>query len=220
MKIHISRELDNLMGTKFIDLTGQRFGKLLVIKRGPNKTKHSKWICKCNCGNEVNVFGFSLKSGGSLSCGCNSRKITSNHPHWTGYGPISGCYWGRLLGSAKVRNIQVEITIQDALKLFYHQDRKCKLSGLDIQFSIDDKTRVSYQTASLDRIDSNLGYTVDNVQWLHKSVQLMKNALLQEEFVYFCQRIADHSRKSQVAQPSESPPERATPKLRLVKKES
>lgn len=53
--------------SKFIDLTGQRFGKLTVIQRVGNKG--SKWLCKCDCGREKVVYGANLKQGKSTSCG-------------------------------------------------------------------------------------------------------------------------------------------------------
>lgn len=52
------------------DFTGQRFGRLLVIRRSPIKTKQPKWECQCDCGKTTVSFGFSLKAGGSKSCGC------------------------------------------------------------------------------------------------------------------------------------------------------
>jgi hypothetical protein len=35
---------------KFIDLTGQKFGRLMVIKRAPNKNNRTAWLCECECG--------------------------------------------------------------------------------------------------------------------------------------------------------------------------
>lgn len=56
---------------KFIDLSGQKYGKLTVIKRLQNNThKGSVWLCKCDCGNIVNVWGNCLRSGNTKSCGC------------------------------------------------------------------------------------------------------------------------------------------------------
>ena len=60
---------------KFIDLTGQKFGKLTVVKRTTNpknnkKDRHSYWLCDCDCGNTVIVVGTSLTSGTTKSCGC------------------------------------------------------------------------------------------------------------------------------------------------------
>lgn len=54
---------------KLIDLTNQRFGKLVVIKRGENsKQNKPQWICKCDCGNEYLVRGESLRSGKTTQC--------------------------------------------------------------------------------------------------------------------------------------------------------
>jgi hypothetical protein len=56
---------------KLIDLTGQRFGWLLVIRReGSNKHKRAKWTCKCRCGAESVVDSASLRRGDTTSCGC------------------------------------------------------------------------------------------------------------------------------------------------------
>ena len=62
---------------KIIDLTGQRFGRLVVVKRVDNKGQHPAWLCKCDCGNECIVTGSHLKSGHSQSCGCLQKERTS-----------------------------------------------------------------------------------------------------------------------------------------------
>ena len=59
---------------KFIDLTGQKFGRLTVIKRVENKGKETCWLCKCDCGNEIIVQSNNLKSGNSKSCGCLNKE--------------------------------------------------------------------------------------------------------------------------------------------------
>ena len=53
---------------KLIDLTGQKFGHLLVIKRAPNKGKKVAWECQCSCGKIITVRGDILKT--KTSCGC------------------------------------------------------------------------------------------------------------------------------------------------------
>lgn len=61
---------------KFIDLTGQKFGRLTVIKRVENRNKQTAWLCKCDCGNEAIVIGGMLKNGNTKSCGCYKRDRT------------------------------------------------------------------------------------------------------------------------------------------------
>ena len=61
------------MARKRIDLTGQRFGRLVVISYNEEVSKQKKsshWNCKCECGNEVVVWVNSLRKGVTISCGC------------------------------------------------------------------------------------------------------------------------------------------------------
>jgi len=53
-----------------MDLVGQRFGRLLVIKRIPNIKGRVTFNCLCDCKNECNVNSSSLKAGLTKSCGC------------------------------------------------------------------------------------------------------------------------------------------------------
>lgn len=66
------------------DLSGQRFGKLLVLQRAekpPQCRKDSAyWLCRCDCGNERIVLGTNLTSGHTTSCGCKKlRDLTGQH---------------------------------------------------------------------------------------------------------------------------------------------
>lgn len=61
--------------TNFIDLTGQRFGRLTVIGRAEDKTYANKrysvmWLCQCDCGKQVVKSSVLLRKGFSTSCGC------------------------------------------------------------------------------------------------------------------------------------------------------
>lgn len=60
---------------RFIDISGQRFGRLVALERigrtlAPNGTIQSMWKCRCDCGNETVVKYIALKSGNTKSCGC------------------------------------------------------------------------------------------------------------------------------------------------------
>ena len=57
--------------SKALELVGQKFGHLTVIKRVENNKKNnSKWLCKCSCGKESIVLGWGISKGKSKSCGC------------------------------------------------------------------------------------------------------------------------------------------------------
>jgi hypothetical protein len=64
---------------KPIDLTGQKFGRLLVLKRAENnKDGRAMWLCRCECGNERIITGKSLRNGHTRSCGCLNKDIISD----------------------------------------------------------------------------------------------------------------------------------------------
>ena len=61
-------------GSRKIDLTGQRFGRLLVIEECGHKRKEIQWMCKCDCGKYFLAGGWDLRSGRTVSCGCKRRE--------------------------------------------------------------------------------------------------------------------------------------------------
>lgn len=56
--------------SRFINLGGMRFGKLLAFMRVEDKKKHTQWLCICDCGNTTIVSASNLRSGNTTSCGC------------------------------------------------------------------------------------------------------------------------------------------------------
>lgn len=54
----------------FVDLTGMRFGRLVVVSRAENKGQMTRWNCKCDCGNTTTVYSNNLRRGYTQSCGC------------------------------------------------------------------------------------------------------------------------------------------------------
>ena len=64
---------ERITQTCLIDLTGQRFGKLVVLERVPGRFSGKvKWKCQCDCGAIVEIMGCHLTGGQSRSCGCTS----------------------------------------------------------------------------------------------------------------------------------------------------
>lgn len=64
---------ENISKIAVDDLMGKRFGLLTVVHRNGSTKGASKtaiWHCRCDCGNELDVMGFSLKNGDTTSCGC------------------------------------------------------------------------------------------------------------------------------------------------------
>jgi len=178
---------------KFIDLTGQHFGKLTALYpvKHPNRNnRHYLWKCKCECGNEKEVQGAHLRNGHTKSCGCSWYTYGENHKSWKGHKEISMRFFKSIVSNAQVRKIPFDVTISQIWDLFLKQDRKCALSGLPLVFGAN-HGRIK-GTASLDRIDSTLGYTIGNVQWVHSIVNSMKWDMPQPQFLEMCKTITNH----------------------------
>lgn len=173
--------LDNYIGKKFHSLRPIEY-------LGRDKNSHSIFLCICDCGQTKDVLGISLMNGNTKSCGCKSRKRGKEHKLYAGYEEIRAEYWGRILRGAKDRGLEVNITIQEAWDIFLKQNRRCALSGEILHFPYTRKTR-KFSTASLDRIDSTIGYTKNNVQWIHKKLNTMKMNMTEKELFNWCRKI-------------------------------
>lgn len=61
----------------FIDISGMRFGRLVVVKRCGTKSGHALWLCSCDCGGNTLAMSCDLKAGKVRSCGCLSREASA-----------------------------------------------------------------------------------------------------------------------------------------------
>lgn len=165
------------------DLTGQNFGDLYVVGVSEvSRNGHYRYHVKCVCGTEKTVFGTHLIRGNTLHCGC---KTPRNSANWQGYKGVGKTYWSHVQkgadGSRGRKRIPFELTLEFIGDLLEKQQYRCALSGLPIS-AIEN-------TASLDRVDSSRGYTEDNVQWLHKDINMMKRHYNQDYFIHMCKLV-------------------------------
>jgi hypothetical protein len=174
------------------DLTNKKFGYLTAISRTnisyKSGNKPVAWVCKCDCGNEVTVVQQSLVRGATKSCGCYFQKHM-----FKGYKNFSGQQWSRIKHQAKQRNIEFDITIEYVYELYEKQNNKCAISGVEIKLNKNYEGKKSLNSASLDRIDSSLGYIEGNVQWVHKTVNMMKNNMTEKDFIEWCKNIVEYN---------------------------
>lgn len=63
----------------FIDLTGKKFGRLIVTKFDGIRNNKSFWKCKCKCGNDTVVYSCKLNTGHTKSCGCLFMETVTKH---------------------------------------------------------------------------------------------------------------------------------------------
>lgn len=158
--------------SKFIDLTGQKFGRLTVIKRAESrisKTGQHKtmFLCKCDCGNEICVSSSNLKSGYVKSCGCYQQecRIKNNTSH----------------GMSKTRLYKIWKGIKRrCINKNYAQFQYYGGRGITICDEWENNYLNFYNWAinngyddylSIDRIDLNRNYEPNNCRWVDKFKQ-------------------------------------------------
>lgn len=169
------------------NLTGLTFGDLFVNGISEkSRNGHYRYSVSCSCGCLKTVLGTHLIQGHTTNCGCKSTRGSANYQ---GYKGVGKTYWNSLkrgaAGAKGRKPIDFQITLEFIADLLESQGYKCALSGLPIS--------AKHKTASLDRIDSSKGYLKDNVQWLHKDVNMMKRHYNEDYFVRLCKLIAGGS---------------------------
>lgn len=178
------------------DLTGYEWNNMKVLNLDTStKKKERYWNIECHCGNIFRLNTYEIFKSNQKSCGCifKSKDYKLSHPNRKGYKDISGIIWSKIKRDAKARGIQFDLNIEDLWGLLESQNRKCKLSGISIGFGLEDGVNAKKNTtASLDRIDSKKGYTIDNVQWVHKRINMMKQSLSDDDFIFFCKAVANN----------------------------
>ena len=114
------------------------------------------------------------------------------------YEGISASYWNNLKRSADrpSRMLDFTITPKYIWELYLKQNKKCALTGHYIEIRNNchkhNRKTLGMHLGSLDRIDSQLGYIPDNVQWVCADINVMKWKFNQEYFVALCRDVVKH----------------------------
>jgi hypothetical protein len=149
---------------KFIDLTGQRFGQLVVVRRGEDYTPGvPRWTCRCDCGAEALVHAQHLRSGNTKSCGCGMGAA-----HYRHGGTIGKKTTYKSWESARRRCSNPK----DNMYRYYggRGITICPEWAADYAAFLRDMGERP-EGHSLDRIDFNGNYEPGNCRWLPKSEQ-------------------------------------------------
>jgi hypothetical protein len=161
------------------DLSGKKIGKLTVIEPVVSKNTRSArtWKCQCDCGNFCEVDSDKIKRRKKIGC------YTCGW--WNG---IPRNVWASFRYST--RGHEINVSDKYVQQLFDRQNGRCALTGRELYFARGEYEK-HLTTASLDRIDSDIGYVEGNLQWVHKDVNFMKHCFSQEYFIQTCKEIAE-----------------------------
>jgi hypothetical protein len=173
---------------------GFKIGWLTVTGNIKRDKKNKRYECVCKCGEIRFHTKQNLMKGTLKSCGC--FKASSNgpaHGNWKGVGKISSSFFCRWKECAKRRKKEFDLTIKDLSEKFEEQNGKCALSGIELKTPMNWKQGHDYSAynASLDRIDSTLGYVKGNIQWVDKDINMMKQQFNQNHFIEMCRKVTE-----------------------------
>lgn len=159
----------------FIDLSGQRFGRLTVIKRVGTKGGSALWLCQCDCGGTTKVNARSLNSNNTKSCGCiHSEQLAKRNMDSQKHGGWKERLYG-VWHSMKQRCYDIGrkdfpnyggrgIVVCDEWKDDYSAFRDWAInSGF--------RENAGYMECTLDRIDPNGPYAPWNCRWVDAKTQ-------------------------------------------------
>lgn len=164
-----------------------------------SKTRNLYWLCQCACGELAWKNPHHLKNGTSTRCKkCGNKSFIENDGSINTNAIILSKYYQTLQGLPTRRHrgnkseLTFNITVKHLNDLYESQGHKCALSGISLEPDLS--LTVQQQNMSIDRIDSNIGYEVGNVEWVDKRINMMKGSLSNEEFIRLCTLVADYNK--------------------------
>ena len=173
--------------SKFIDLTGQGFGRLIVVERAKNnKWGRAKWLCKCDCGKEKIIEGQMLIQNRTKSCGC--LKLEKHRLDF-GLAQMNRKIYNYKKHS-KERGLKYELTNYQFKEI---TQKDCFYCGAKPNNGINSKRKKKtfghYIYNGIDRIDNKKGYTIDNIVPCCKLCNQAKSNLTLGEFKDWVERV-------------------------------
>ena len=176
----------------FIDRTGQRYGKLVAIRRvGTGPHGNALWLCKCDCGAEVSVNANALQSSSIRSCGCLIKRPKDGYLR--GQATRNLVYRGYREGAYK-RNFTWELADEDFDGITSRNCFYCDLPPSTVRKARGARGKYGHSGEfiynGIDRIDSKLGYTLDNVVTCCEVCNRAKSDMSFDEFLSYLDRIA------------------------------
>lgn len=145
-----------------IDLQDRSFGRLLVIAPAKSENRKTKWLCRCECGNEKVVGAGELLAGRSQSCGCLRNELlklrnAENQTHGLSLHPLYGV-WRAMLH-------RCEDPSDHQYRHYGGRDIKVCERWHDVTLFVKDLEETYRPGLWLDREDNSRDYEPDNCRW-------------------------------------------------------
>jgi hypothetical protein len=166
-----------VVGTRRIDLTGQRVGYLIVQSLHPSTDQRTRWACLCDCGQATVVPSDKLRSGSTQSCGCRNGLPLQAH----GLRRVRAIY----CRNARDRGIAWALTDDDLAELV---SESCFYCGATPANATSGARSFPYN--GIDRIDNTIGYERANCVPCCRPCNMMKGTLDVDTFLALIRRIA------------------------------
>lgn len=183
------------MSVRGLDLTGQKFGRWTVIRKGEKKDNRTAWYCVCECGNTNTIITRNLVKGISKSCGCLQRDKATKHGHnpWNGKASTEYNSWHQMKQRCLNPNDK---------RYADYGGRGIKICErwMDFNKFLEDMGKKPSPKHTIDRIDVNGDYEPSNCRWAddyeqQRNIRVHKNNKLGVKGVHY-----DEKRKKYVAQ--------------------
>ena len=171
------------------DHAGEKHGLLTVLSRhtGLHESGPTKWLCKCDCGNEFVVSQSALLTGNTRSCGCLKYKNVYRKP--PGEAAFNGLYT-RMRIAADRREKEWNLSKDQVREL---TKQHCHYCGKPPEQVCSRKnTNGDYVYNGIDRVNNNRGYVIDNVVACCGTCNRAKMAMGYTEFKEWVTKVYEH----------------------------
>ncbi len=180
---------------KLRDLTGERHGKLVVIKRVKNRGRRIHWLCKCDCGKEKEAESQALIVGDTKSCGCLPKRLRGT-PNGLERGEANfNVLFGAYRHNAAKKKREFGLLKEDFKKIV---TSNCYYCGDPPKRVISQlRTFGEFIYNGIDRVDNRIGYILNNCVPCCTTCNKAKLTMSKEEFLLWIKRVYDYQNRSQ-----------------------
>lgn len=166
-------------------------------KRNPKQVTGSKVCMNCNQYKYVSEFWGNKMNSDGLQTYCKICSKNRTHECASSFEGYMKYLYTSLKQNALKRNITVDITSNDIINLYHYQCGKCSLTGRTMTHTRQDPDKTVgakyHNNISVDRIDSNKGYTPDNIQLVCAIINIMKWDLSMDSVLHFAKAVVANS---------------------------